>query len=173
MEDKTFKVLNSHNNWELNWLQNPDWISENEFRFILTFLEEQKIIKQSISDNHIFLLTEHGKSVLKEQLILRKEKEEYEKISKQKLYNEAKLTKWKVKTFWPIFFFGLFGGIYSSFDFISKITNSNKLEKDHTEVISKIQVTNPDQVDLDSLNIITKKVSPTKVYDNEVVRKNQ
>lgn len=39
---------------------------------------------------------------------------------RNKLHNESKLSNWQVKTFWPIFIFALFGGLYSTYDIVSK-----------------------------------------------------
>lgn len=71
-------------------------------------------------------LTELGKNTL---IILQSELDEERKdklAERRKLHNEAVLSTWKKKTFWYIFAFGLFGGIYSGIDLINKISEKNK-----------------------------------------------
>jgi len=49
------------------------------------------------------------------------EKNRVECLKNEKLFFDAKLSKWKVKTFWIIFIFGLFGGFYSIYSIIHSI----------------------------------------------------
>ena len=39
--------------------------------------------------------------------------------------NDYTLSKWQVKTFWVALSFGIFGGIYSGYDFIKSIANED------------------------------------------------
>ena len=74
-------------------------------------------------------LTELGKSTL-ETLEIELENEVKDKIAeRKKLHNESVISGWKKKTFWPIFFFGLFGGVYSGIDLFNKMTNRNESQK--------------------------------------------
>jgi hypothetical protein len=45
-------------------------------------------------------------------------REKIEKLNSGKLTYEYKLSKWKVKTFWPVFVFGLIGFISGIYNFI-------------------------------------------------------
>ena len=47
---------------------------------------------------------------------------------RKKLHNESKLSDWQVKTFWPLFIFGLFGGLYSSYDIIKNLTKEENIQ---------------------------------------------
>lgn len=55
-------------------------------------------------------------------------------ILKTKERNEAKLFEWQIKTFWPIFILGIFGGAYSVFDLL------NKSKEDKKEVVTKSEL---------------------------------
>ena len=46
-------------------------------------------------------------------------------LTENKLLNDYTLSKWQVKTFWIALSFGIFGGIYSGYDFIKKLTNED------------------------------------------------
>ncbi len=67
-------------------------------------------------------LTELGKTTLKHLLAEFEQETEDKKTERKKLYNETKLSNWQVKTFWPLFIFGLFGGLYSGYDFIKNLS---------------------------------------------------
>ncbi|EOG6905707.1 hypothetical protein ACLH3R_002333, partial [Flavobacterium psychrophilum] len=43
----------------------------------------------------------------------------------RKLYNDSKLSELQVKTFWIALFLGIFGGIYSGYDFIKSLTSKD------------------------------------------------
>ena len=49
-------------------------------------------------------------------------------ITENKLYNDSKLSELQLKTFWWIFGFGIFGGLYSGIDFIKNLTNEDTKE---------------------------------------------
>jgi hypothetical protein len=49
-------------------------------------------------------------------------------LERKKLHNESKLSDWQVKTFWPLFIFGLFGGLYSTYDIIKNLTKVENVQ---------------------------------------------
>jgi hypothetical protein len=49
-------------------------------------------------------------------------------LTNNKFENDARLSRWQVITFWPLLAFGLFGGLYSSYDIMSKL-NTQKYEE--------------------------------------------
>ncbi|MGA3015181.1 MAG: hypothetical protein ABSD71_14225 [Bacteroidales bacterium] len=69
--------------------------------------------KKSISEYFKEKINEIAKS---------KQRKEHED---EKLSLELKLDKWKVKTFWWLFFIGLFGGFYSGYSLIYTLTHEN------------------------------------------------
>ena len=74
-------------------------------------------------------LTEFGKLTLE---TLEKERSQEildENAKRKKLHNESIMSGWKRKTFWYIFAFGLFGGIYSGVDLFNKIIDSKKVQE--------------------------------------------
>ena len=87
--------------------------------------------KDLVVDDHGMLITEIGENKLK--LISSKLKIESKdkKAERNKLHNETLLSNWKVKTFWPILIFGLFGGIYSGIDFIKSFTKSEVQQSEY------------------------------------------
>jgi hypothetical protein len=87
----------------------------------------------------LFRLTAKGKELKDEKISFKdylkkyqKQNEEQDRISKlniERLENETKLSKWKIRTFWWIFIFGLFGGIYSIYSIIEKTTQEKTEDK--------------------------------------------
>lgn len=65
------------------------------------------------------------------------ENRKHSEIVRKKERNDAKLSDWQVKTFWPVLIFGLFGGIYSGIDLIGKFT---KKETISSEMVSQKQL---------------------------------
>ncbi|WP_396178848.1 hypothetical protein [Flavobacterium sp.] len=55
-------------------------------------------------------------------------------LTENKLYNDSKLSERQVKTFYIVFVFGLFGGLYSCYDFIKTL---NTKEYDQSKQITK------------------------------------
>ncbi|WP_165734379.1 hypothetical protein [Polaribacter sp. 20A6] len=96
-------------------------------------------------------LTELGKNRLNELKIQIDQKSKDEIAERTKLHNESILSGWKRKTFWYIFIFGIFGGIYSGIDLFKKITQEKEIK---TEPINKEQL----EVELSKLRtlILTK-----------------
>ena len=86
------------------------------------------------SDNK---LTELGKNRLYELKDKINQKEKDESAVRIKLHNESVLSGWKRKTFWYIFIFEIFGGIYSGIDLFKKITQEKEIKK---EPINKEQL---------------------------------
>lgn len=96
--------------------------------------EEKEIIKKYLIDNDLiknytdkndgrYILTSHGENVYKNyggiekyseyQQEKQKEKLRLEKVTNDKLHDDAKLSKWQVKAFPYVFTIGLIGGLYS------------------------------------------------------------
>jgi hypothetical protein len=55
------------------------------------------------------------------------------RAERKKLHNEATLSDWQLKTFWYLFIFGLFGGVYSAYDIIKNLTK--------VEIVQSKQIT--------------------------------
>ena len=64
-----------------------------------------------------------------------KEREDNELII---LKLNVKLKTWQVKTFWLIFGFGLFGGIYSTVDFIGHLTTKEDSRQEQTPKVETV-----------------------------------
>ena len=64
---------------------------------------------------------------------------------------DSKLSQWQVKTFWIALSFGVFGGIYSGYDFIKSLTNEDtnqekQVTKEQLESeLSKLRILISDQ----------------------------
>ena len=73
-------------------------------------------------------LTEIGKTTLN--LLEAEVKQENidKEAERRKLHNESKLSDWQIKTFWPLFVFGIFGGFYSAFDIIKNLSTNKDLQ---------------------------------------------
>ncbi|MEQ8238491.1 MAG: hypothetical protein RIA69_04720 [Cyclobacteriaceae bacterium] len=86
------------------------------------------------------------------------ELEEYlshSKVLRDKEKNDATLSKLKLRTFWPVLLFGIFGGIYSSIDFYQKITSKTSSvtqEILNNETLKFINLIDLQQKQIDSLN---------------------
>jgi len=87
------------------------------------------------------------------------ERNRLEQIKKEKLYFDAKISKWKYYTFWPLFIIAIFGGGYSVFDLTERLSKSMSnqsvhIPKSKTELeLSKSHILILDQRSLDSLHI--------------------
>ena len=51
-------------------------------------------------------------------------------IAENKLHNDSKLSELQLKTFWWIFGLGIFGGLYSGYDFIKNLTKPEDVKKE-------------------------------------------
>lgn len=112
--------------------------------------EEQEMIKRYLIDNEIitdytidkdgrYIMTSHGEKVFKDfggiekynEYLKEKQEEKLrlEKKANDKLHDDAKLSKWQVKTFWPVFIFGLIGFIFGVFNFIDSRTKAKTIEE--------------------------------------------
>lgn len=74
-------------------------------------------------------LTEIGKNTLLNLEVELKQDIIDKKAERKKLHNESKLSDWQVKTFWPLFIFGLFGGLYSAYDIIKNLTTADTIRE--------------------------------------------
>lgn len=54
---------------------------------------------------------------------------EHSLVMRAKELDDAKLSKWQVKYFWYILFFGLLGGIYSTVEIIKSLTTSENVKE--------------------------------------------
>ena len=88
-------------------------------------------------------------------------------ITENKLLNDSTLSKWQVKTFWPIFIFAFVGFGFSVFNFIStqKTQENTKLQEQRIEKmeseLTKLHISISSQKDLDSSHnhkLLTKKI---------------
>jgi hypothetical protein len=91
---------------------------------------------------------------------------EIDELTLRKLRWDTKLSKWKVKTFWPVFIFGLVGFIFGVFNFIDnryKTKSIEELQQDnrHSQTeVSKLRTLVLDQKNLDSLHSSKNPVAP-------------
>lgn len=137
---------------------------------------EQDVIKKYLIDNSIitnytykndgrYILTQHGQNIFEVYGGIEKynehiKKQQEEKLSLEekvndKLHNDAKLSKWQVKTFWPVFIFGIFSFILGLYNFITQIEDSRKTKelqielKNTQEEVSRLRtlVLSPKTVD--------------------------
>lgn len=123
---------------------------------------------QIMSDKTFCKITPFGKSIIEKHGSLSEylefenkqvvEKNRIEQIKKEKLYFDAKISKWKYYTFWPLFILAIFGGGYSVYDITERLTKSKtnqsmQLPKLETELeLSKSHTLTLDQRSLDSLH---------------------
>jgi hypothetical protein len=83
----------------------------------------------SLVDSYNFTtLTELGKNTLKVLELEHAQEIKDQNLERKKLHNESKLSDWQVKTFWPLFIFGLFGGLYSTYDIIKNLTKVENVQ---------------------------------------------
>mgnify|MGYP003589537446 FL=1 len=138
--------------------------------------KERDIIEKYLVDNQIitdytneydgrFILTDKGQEIYKvyggveKYNEYKKEKQEeklrLEKKASDKLHDDAKLSKWQVKVFWPVFMFGIFSFIFGLYNFITQIEDSRKTKelqielKNTQEEVSRLRtlVLSPKTVD--------------------------
>lgn len=93
-------------------------------------------------------LTELGKSTLISLELDYKNENRDREAEVKKLHNESKLSTWQVKTFWPLFIFGIFGGLYSGYDIIRNIT---KEENRQSKLITKEEL----EQELSKIRVLT------------------
>ena len=94
----------------------------------------------------------------KNQLIQIEKENEIQTLSMSKLRFDTKLSKWQLKTFWPVFISGLLGFIFGLYNIITQITDSRKTKelqielKNTQEEVSKLRTLVLDQKTADSLH---------------------
>jgi len=138
--------------------------------------DERESIEKFLKDNDIIeywgeygksIITSHGEKVfeiyggiekfIEHQELEKKEEIRLEKIKNQKLEFDAKLSKWQVKTFWPVFVFGLIGFIFGVFNFIDSRIKTKSIEElqqnnlNIQEEVSKLRTLVLDKKTVDSL----------------------
>jgi len=68
------------------------------------------------------------KKYYQDELIKKTKEEEIKQLSNIKLFWDSKLSKWQVKTFWPVFVFGLVGFIFGLYNFIDNLNKTESIE---------------------------------------------
>jgi predicted transcriptional regulator len=141
--------------------------------------EEQEKIKKYLVDNDIitdytddkdgrYIMTPHGQEIFNDyggiekynehQKEKQEEKLRLEKKANDKLHDDAKLSKWQVKTFWPVFVFGLIGFIFGVFNFVDsriKTKSIEELQQDNRNIqeeVSRLHTLVLDPKTVDSLH---------------------
>jgi len=114
-----------------------------EIHGIIGCLEADDLIIKT--EGSYYKITHQGRSVLEDfgSLELFFESRENEKATKveienvkfNKLKNDAKLSNWQVKTFWPVFIFGLIGGICGIISLGMQVTAKNSQQQNKSIVI--------------------------------------
>ena len=97
-----------------------------EYLNILSEFERKGFFNSKLSNG----ISKYGNNILSEWELFLTQKKKDEKAERFKLHNESIMSGWKRKTFWLIFIFGLFGGIYSGIDLFNRITNNKEVQKE-------------------------------------------
>jgi hypothetical protein len=133
-----------------------DSIGWSDFLSIIDFSEKREYLDNNSGE---YSISGIGKTYFLE---LKNEIEQTEKdkiAERQKLRNEAIISERTIKTFWAVFIFGLFGGIYSAYDLFNKITSNKEVPKEQVtkqemeEELSKLRTLFLTQKKGDSLRI--------------------
>jgi hypothetical protein len=125
--DNVDKVLNSFYHLFPYGENYSDLVYDFDFEkkerdYILNFLIKHGLLedfgssgKKKISDKGIEVVEKHGGIEYFMNKLESDEKNKFKinKTKNTKLLNDARLSRWKVWTFWPVFLIGLFGGLYS------------------------------------------------------------
>lgn len=106
------------------------------FLKMLNDLENMNLVKEN-DDRESYTLTKLGKEKLFELKIDFENSEKDQKAERKKLHNDSKLSEWQVKTFWPLFIFGIFGGLYGGYDIIKNLTKSEDVKQ---ELVTKSEM---------------------------------
>ena len=101
-------------------------ISKERTLFICKFLERKSLVSLNLDSESELRNLNFDK--LKIQDFLKNDGISKIWITENKLYNDSKLSELQLKTFWWIFGFGIFGGLYSGIDFIKNLTNEDTKE---------------------------------------------
>ena len=95
--------------------------------FICKYLERKSLVTIMLDSNEELRNLNFDISKIKD--FLKNERINKIWITENKLYNDSTLSKWQVKIFWPMFILGIFGGLYSSYDFVKNITTKENIEE--------------------------------------------
>ena len=118
-------------------------ISKERTLFICKFLERKSLVSLNLDSESELRNLNFDK--LKIQDFLKNDGINKIWITENKLYNDSKLSELQLKTFWWIFGFGIFGGLYSGIDFIKNLTKeenqqSKQITKEEMELeLSKLR----------------------------------
>lgn len=124
-------VLTENNHLQVNTPEQIDYFNDLE-----DALKEFGISKgyfENKGNNGWLKLTDKGirlKDSKKGYLETVSRQEQDENANRKKLHNETRLSELKLKTFWFIFIFGLFGGIYSGISLKKDLTKSEEPKED-------------------------------------------
>lgn len=99
-----------------------------EFNNIYGFIYERNEFTQELVDNGGFVEL-FKERLVRQQALLRQQEEEAVnlEIERKKNKYQAKLARWQVITFWPLFFLGIIGGGYSIYQIADKILNPKEV----------------------------------------------
>jgi len=95
--------------------------------------------------------------IYQDELSRLEKEDERENLSIKKLKLDTKLSKWQVKTFWPVFAFGLIGFIFGVFNFVdnrNKTKSIDELQQENRNIkaiVSKLHTLVLDKKKFDSL----------------------
>jgi predicted transcriptional regulator len=84
-----------------------------------------------------------------------------EKAENTKKINDAKLSTWQVRTFWPLFFLSIFGGCYSAYTFGERL-----LKEPQDKAISK-EISKQLNFKLDSIAQYQKQIETNKLVNQK------
>lgn len=113
--DNALVILHTSNNQANFYLEFCDDVDEAQR--IAEIMEEHNLIRLN---KMLCTLTTFGIEVcnnggwlvhLNQSKIKEQERLDFEKIELEKLKYDAKLAKWQIRVFWPVFIFGLIGGV--------------------------------------------------------------
>jgi hypothetical protein len=117
-----------------NFIDKFPEVESGDYSYYLSALQHEGIVKvEEYNANGFRIEPIAGKTErfidnggFRKQFDIQKEKNkrhaEIDNLTFSKLKWEAKLSKFKAKTFWPLFLVAIFGGLYSSYDFIAQVS---------------------------------------------------
>ena len=120
-----------------SYLSRANEIKANDYSYYLDILKEYNVVKiNSVIGNRFRIEPIHIKTQnfsdqggFKAEYDNKhrelKRSEELDELSLKKLRWDSKISKWQAKTFWYIFGFACIGGLYSTYDIVTKIVNNN------------------------------------------------
>lgn len=124
----------------------PKTIGYSNFLEIISHLEKREFIEET-DEMNLYKITKVGLNKLKELDEIKAQKEKDEKAERYKLHNESVTSGWKRKTFWFIFIFGLFGGVYSAIDLINKMIPKSGKEQKQLDTKENIELLKKSEID--------------------------